>query len=303
MLEPEAKPQKNTFQRRLAVFASYDKNNIINDYVVYYLKELSKVSDVIFVADNPLDEKEREKIRPFTIHIIGEKHGEYDFGSYKRGYLWAEKNTILGDYTQLIYCNDSVFGPIHPFEPIFSEMEKKQDLDFWGMFTIKQKSAAETNLRKKTHAQSYFIIFNSNVVSSEIFRNFIYNITKLKNKDAIIENYEVGLNQMLINSGFRCGGYMSSSANEPRKKHAVKIIKNGFPFLKKSFFNDLERIGRKPRRYDIWKYKLIIEKFAPNYPFHLIENYLDKHIGGEKLKKQLFRLRFRIPMIEKLFRY
>ncbi len=301
MGELEANPKKDSSVRRLAIFASYDKNEVINDYVVYYLKELNKVSDVIFVADNPLKEEGREKIRPFTAHIIAEKHGEYDFGSYKRGYLWAKETGLLSNYDQLIYCNDSVFGPIHPFDPIFSKMERRQATDFWGMFTIKEKSPAETNLRKKTHAQSYFIVFNSKVVSSEIFSNFMHNITKLQSKSAIIENYEVGLSQMLINSGFQCDGYMSSSANEPRKKHAMKIIKDGFPFLKKSLFNDLEKIGKKTRRYDIWKYKLIIEKVAPHYPLYFIEDYLYMHMGKKKLKKQLFRLRFRISVITKLF--
>ena len=46
----------------LAIFASYDKLNQIPDYVVYYLKELKKVSDTIFVSDNEFSQDELEKI-------------------------------------------------------------------------------------------------------------------------------------------------------------------------------------------------------------------------------------------------
>ena len=38
----------------VAVFAHYDKDNIIDDYVLDYLSKLSKVADVIFVSDNNL---------------------------------------------------------------------------------------------------------------------------------------------------------------------------------------------------------------------------------------------------------
>ena len=32
--------------KRICLFAGYDSNNIIHDYVIYYLKELSTVADV-----------------------------------------------------------------------------------------------------------------------------------------------------------------------------------------------------------------------------------------------------------------
>ena len=35
----------------LTIFAGYDKDNIIDDYVVYYIKELKKIADIIYVAD------------------------------------------------------------------------------------------------------------------------------------------------------------------------------------------------------------------------------------------------------------
>ena len=295
-------PQKHPSKRRLAVFASYDRNHLVNNYVVYYLKELNKVSDIIFVADNSLSETEKEKIRPLTINIIAERHGEYDFGSYKRGYLWAEENDLIGHYEQLIYCNDSVFGPIHPFGPIFSSMEKKQELDFWGMFMIKAEAKTEENIRKKDYAHSYFIVFSCKVATSVAFNNFMYGITKLQNKDAIIKEYEVGLSQILINKGFRGDGYMSGPYNTPHRKGALSLIKNGFPFLKKSLF-DLKYLSVKAWCYNLWRYKSIIAKSAPNYPIHFTEEYLHSYVGKKKLQKQLLKLRFRIPVISRFFFY
>lgn len=292
--------QNNT--KRLAIFASYDSKEKINDYVIYYLKELSKVSDIIFVADNFLSETEKEKIHSLTIHIIAERHGEYDFGSYKRGYMWADKDNILNHYGQLIFCNDSVFGPFYSFGSIFSAMEKRPAIDFWGIFMVKAKTEEEQNIRKKDHAQSYFMVFTHKIMTSMRFRNFMRGITKLRNKEDIIKEYEIGLSQALINEGFRCDGYMKGTDNAPHKKNALKLINTGFPFLKKSLFSP-NYLNQKVWCYNLWKYKSVIAKFAPSYPLCFIEKYLHTYIGKQKLKKQFFKLRLRIPIISRFLFY
>lgn len=287
-------------KKRLTIFASYDKNNIVNDYVHYYLKELKKISDVVFVADNTLNDFEKEKVRPFVVHMIVGKHGEYDFGSYKRGYLWAEEKNLLSSYDQLIYCNDSVFGPIYPLGPIFSYMESKLSLDFWGIFMTQAKVKAKKNLRQQIHVQSYFIVFNRKVINSLAFKNFMHSIKKLRNKNDIVEEYEIGLSQKLIKAGFHCGSYMNAANNAPHRKNALTLLKKGFPFLKRSLFHS-SCLRKKSWCYALWRYEQVIRKFAPNYPVHFIKDYLYAYIGEKKLRSHFFILRFRIPVIARFF--
>ena len=51
----------------LAVFASFDKDSVVHPYVIYYLRELSKVADIIFVTDNFLGGDEIEKVKKLTL--------------------------------------------------------------------------------------------------------------------------------------------------------------------------------------------------------------------------------------------
>ena len=119
--------------KRLAIFASYSNDGIIHDYVVYYLKELSKVCDgIIFVADNPIIKSEIGKIKDYVIYAQFKRHNEYDFGSYKKGFIYAKKQGLLKSSDELLLCNDSCFGPIYPLDEVFNRMSK-QDCDFWGM--------------------------------------------------------------------------------------------------------------------------------------------------------------------------
>ena len=45
--------------KRICLFAGYDSKNIIHDYVIYYLKELSTVADVYYMADNEISDDEK----------------------------------------------------------------------------------------------------------------------------------------------------------------------------------------------------------------------------------------------------
>ena len=181
--------------KRLAIFAGYDKDNIIDDYVVYYIKELKKVADIIYVSDCNISDSELEKISSYCIHIINGRHGEYDFGSYKRGYIYAKEKDILKDYDYIILCNDSVFGPIFNLEEIVKNIENK-NTDVWGIFKSLKDSYYDD------HLQSYFISIKQKVYISAEFYNFILSIKKESDKNNVIAKYEIGLSQLFKENNY-----------------------------------------------------------------------------------------------------
>lgn len=85
----------NESTNNTAIFAHYDKDCIIDDYVLFYLKELKNVADrIIFVSDCELDEEQISKLKGIVDYTLAQKHGEYDFGSYKRGIQLAMENGL-----------------------------------------------------------------------------------------------------------------------------------------------------------------------------------------------------------------
>ena len=72
--------------KRLFLFAGYDKNGIIDDALLMYVSALNKLSDVIVCMDSDCTNDELQKLQNITIHAMAARHGEYDFGSYKRAY-------------------------------------------------------------------------------------------------------------------------------------------------------------------------------------------------------------------------
>lgn len=230
-------------EKRTAIFAHYDKNNKIQDYVVYYLQELKKVANnIIFVSDNNLSSRELSKIKNIVSYSIAQKHGEYDFGSYKRGFLYAKDNGYLNNIKELIFANDSCYGPLFPFDIMFDDMSIKP-VDFWGVtFNV---HGLNPNIKNQGHIQSYFVVFKPQIFNSEIFNNFICSIKKEEIKEKIIENYEIGLSRMLIKAGFNWDVYFEESKKDNFKTCNLFVeyydlaIKNNVPLIKTSILRGL----------------------------------------------------------------
>ena len=66
-------------------------------YKVIDLREKSITEVETWIEENKIPE-ELSKISDLVCHCEFKYHREYDFGSYKRAYLYAKKNNILKNY-------------------------------------------------------------------------------------------------------------------------------------------------------------------------------------------------------------
>ncbi len=230
---------KGIVMKRTAVFAHYSKDFVIDDYVLYYLKELKKICcNLVFVSCTELPESEKQKLSGVADVVIAYEHNEYDFGSYKRGFQYLKDNSFLKDIDELVFANDSCYGPFLPLENIFSEMEGK-GADFWGItknnFGYREKPGHI--FVKRPHIQSYFIVFNKNVFMSEIFIRFILSIQAQADKKQVISKYEIGLTEILVDNGFKYDVFVNAYGNINNVtilKWRQIIEKCRMPFMKKS---------------------------------------------------------------------
>ena len=258
--------------KRLAIFAGYDKYNIIDDYVLFYLKELKKISDIIYIADCEMPETELNKIKDYTIKAISEKHREYDFGSYKRGYIYAKENNILENYDYLILCNDSVYGPFFSLEELFNKMK---DYKFGGLYKSK-----DIKIANHYYIGSFFIVIKKEIFSSDIFSNFIISVKKEADKIKIIKNYEFGISKLMIDSGINIEGrFMDKEISNRPYFEPLKLLDEGFPFIKKHI---LEKKITVP--LNIEELKLIIQKIKKIYDINMIVNNLNRNADANQIK-------------------
>lgn len=276
-------------KKRIAIFAHFDKDNIIDDYIIYYLNALKKVAQkIIFISDCDLSLQETSKLQGIADGIITKPHGEYDFGSYKRGFLFAQENNWLTGTDMLIFANDSCYGPFFPLENVFKKMEH-ETCAFWGItqnkFGFIKKCGFYKNC-EKPHIQSYFFVLKKDIFSSPAFLNFINSIKKEKNRHEVILNYEIGLSEVLLQNNFTMKSFINAFTEDfsPFLHKAQELILNhGMPFLKCSI----------PRGRHVGL-SVDLEEIAnvSDYPIELmIKNAQRTQITQSFFKKYLIRLK------------
>ena len=271
--------------KRAAVFAHYDKDNIIDDYVIYYLKNLKKLCEkLIFVSCGTLSEFELQKLDNIADYTITEPHNEYDFGSYKRGFFYLKTKNFLDNIDSLILANDSCYAPLHPLKNVFDVMEK-ETCDFWGItknkYGLRKRKNSFINV-KREHIQSYFLVINSNIFNSDLFLNFMKKVKQEEFKNDIIINYEIGLSELLTASGFKGGVYIKDYQNFDNAAFLKwRQLTKKSPFLKCSI---LRQLYNNITCVDDWNEVLLKNT---NYPIELIGKNLER---TSAIKKQVTKL-------------
>jgi len=199
-------PPGNRHMKRLAIFAHYDQDNLLDDYVLYYLAGLRRViRDIIFVSTSTLSEESINRLKTICRRVILKENVGYDFGSWRAA---LEAAPELSTYDEVIICNDSTYAPLFPFDEIFDKM-RVIDCDFWGM--TDSTESADTPY----HLQSYFLAFRRPVIASSAFKDFWQSVKSEPDKGAIIRKYEVGLTQTLLKAGFRPAVYARHTPSVP----------------------------------------------------------------------------------------
>lgn len=217
-------------KKRLFLFAGYDKQGIIDETLLHYLRALSDCGDIVFVMDNDTLDAELAPVKrlPHVLYAVARRHGEYDFGSYKRAYQWADENGILNQYDWIYLVNDSVYGPFFDINGILEDLESR-GVDLTGMIDFQNKLTP-------VQVQSWFVGLSRRVATSDFIRDFMAGIRAQENKQLIVLKYEVGLSQIVIRHGFKMSTFISGENGDvchSMYEQPLEMLKRGMPFLKK----------------------------------------------------------------------
>lgn len=212
--------------KRLFIFAGYSAKNHVDDALIYYVRALSCFGDIALYMDCDALESELKKLTPYTIYAGATRHREYDFGSYKRAYIWARDNLDIKQYDIMYLVNDSVFGPLMDLTPTFDQMESI-DTPAFGLVG---------NLHHAhPHIQSWLVGLRREIFTAPWFDEFMLSVTHVPDKGSVTILYEHGLSNLITTHGlkWRCLYNMPGRSVYNRVKYMFKI---GIPFIKKVAF-------------------------------------------------------------------
>ena len=212
--------------KRLFLFAAYEEAGVVGESLLWYLKSLSKVGDVVLVADSDIEPVQLEPLGPYCLYAQAVRHEEYDFGSYKRAYAWANTNLDLSSYDYVYMVNDSVYGPLYELEDYILKMEA---------MGVPAFSLVVNPHKRHPHMQSWFIGLDRTVFLQEWFASFLTSVKKEANKNDICLIYETGFTELISKKGLLYKGLFEVSGK--KIYNSVKeLYCAGLPFVKKAAF-------------------------------------------------------------------
>lgn len=258
------RPAEGTTPRRICLFAAHDRDGIVDDYVVTYLRELSRHADVHYLADGVLEPGELAKLGGVTAGAWSLPHGAYDFGSFSALARDLVGWDVIDSYDELLLANDSCFL-LRPLDEVFARMDARA-CDWWSLQATSMEhdenyfrddspiALADAKRRlvgprqlndvRYLHLSSYFLAFRRPVFDDPGFRWRLDTVVPQEAKALVVHKYEVGISRYLNDAGFDFDTWLPDLQpfHPLYSRHVFDLIGQGFPLAKRNF------LGENPRR-------------------------------------------------------
>jgi CDP-glycerol glycerophosphotransferase (TagB/SpsB family) len=291
--------------RRVCLFAGYDADGLVDDYVVRYVRELSRHADVYYLSDCWMAPTELARLAPFVKGAWAERHGAYDFGSWSRLAAQYVGWETIGGYDELLLVNDSCYL-VRPLDDVFAKMETTA-CDWWGLQATKgmaatrdapgnsfqQRIPIEEVVREwlpryasdytyDFHVGSYFLAFRKPAASDPVFRKLLSRVVQQHGKKLIVQKYEIGLAHLLLSRGFSPATYIDwlYPFHPIFSDTHFTLLEEGFPVFKRYLLSDNHYLS-----VDLSDWKSRIQSIVADAPVEEMERNLLRVADDDKLQR------------------
>ena len=287
--------------RRVCLYAGYDNDGVIDDYVLEYLRELSRHADVYYLADGYIEPDELARLAPYTQGAWAVAHGAYDFGSLSMLARDLVGWDVIDTYDELVFANDSAFL-LRPLDDVFATMDGRAN-DWWGLQAskhgfekhsnggvplgadeVKRRMIGERamNDHDHLHLSSYFLVFRAPVVRDPGFRRRLDAVVPQLDKQLVIFKYEIGLSRYLMCRGFDYDTFIPGlyPFHPLYTEQYFDLLELGFPLLKRNFLSENSR-----NVPDLVHWKKRVLAAVPDAPVDMMERNLLRVSPDDRLQR------------------
>ena len=218
----------------ICVYAHFDPDAVVDDYVVLTLRALTAGGvKTVFLSSCPgLEDHELAKLAEVTAFAITTRNKGRDFGLYHAGLRFALDRTR----PRAVYLlNDSVYGHIVPLEPLLERLRSSD----WNL------AAATDSHEQRYHLQSYFLRLDEAALEGGFVDDFLNHYVPASDKRYLINAYEIGLSARAETFGLDLGAVWPYRAlklrarQDPGESWRAKLLRPGVEVNPSHFFWDL----------------------------------------------------------------
>lgn len=269
--------------RRLLVYVVYDIRGDVEEYIPYALSALRHHCEhVVVVVNGALTDSGRSRLEPLADEIIVRENRGFDIWGYKAGIDAVGER--LAQYDELLLANDTWFGPVQPFGPVFERMDS-HPLHFWGMtdhVRVEPHPFTQTGYLPY-HLQSYWLAVRRAMFLSDDWVQYWRDLPAMDSYSDAVVKHEGVFTEHFTERGF-VGEVAFPSHTDRVENHAVlyaeQLLRAGCPTLKRRpffqwppYLDHLAVIGR-------WTLQTVAEL---GYPLDLVYADLARNVEPRTL--------------------
>ncbi len=229
--------------KRIAFYLLWDKEGLVDRYVLYCLEKLRQhVEHIIVISNGPVSSDGRAQLDAVVDEVWERKNVGLDVGGYKEA-LDRFGFDRLAEYDEAILLNYTFFGQIYPFSEMFEKTDA-WDVDFWG---ISEHAEVDPHFFATggvlpRHIQSHWLAVRTSLLASPAFREYWESMPEITSYDESVDRHEARFAQYFQERGFRwdvvyrCADYPYQN---PILDDVVQLTADRCPILKRrTFFHD-----------------------------------------------------------------
>lgn len=241
--------------KRIAIASFVIKCGRLYLYQKFLLEELLKVTDkIILVSESALDEENRKWCIAHNVLNVQSKKN-FDVSMWQQIVQSSLFRGEMMTFSELILLNDSFFGPVYPFEEVFSQMDD-ENIDFWGISAHGQMVYVDGITKKERISprflQRYFIVIREKMFRSAEWEEFWKELGDILEYWETEQKFEYVFSEFFEKKGFSWTSFCKTSdweKNEPRRNMSFIIYRaydmlkeKGLPIISRPVFENSKEI-------------------------------------------------------------
>lgn len=240
---------------RISVFAITNNGEHIPEYVINIIEKLRINSEIIAVINENCKSISEELLKR-NIKSIGSDNNHY-FDFYRDGLKWVLKDSKFKKADQIIFLNDSFFGPFCSFSDIFDKSEERfPEADIWTL-------TGDSHPEQTVFNPSFFVV--NNKMSAALSKFF--DTTKALTDEGFEKDFSTFMNKKGVISGYLYTSHDSTQS-------LLKLLYEGLPVIGIStLINSFENTLSSKISSDTKEIIACIEKYT-EYDVELIYKYI-----------------------------
>ncbi len=225
--------------KRLLIYVVYDPRGEVDGYIPYALERFRPhCSHIVAVSNGPLTDDGRERLAPVVDLLIERENRGFDIWGYKTGLdAMADR---MDEFDEVLLVNDTWFGPVRPFAPVFERMEGRP-LHFWGMtdhMRVEPHPFTQTGYLPY-HLQSYWVAVRREMFETGEWKAYWRDLPEMNSYSDAVVKHEGVFTEHFTELGFS-GEVAFPTLTDKVENHAVlyaeQLLDAGCPTLKRRPF-------------------------------------------------------------------